>query len=286
MTVSKRQWADGPFELLPASIIGNKAGEKLKGTHVVAQEMCLVHNVLLRGINSVYLQCVNVEVQSPESIPDFVNYAEQWGLSVHEHHETEETFFFPEIESFAGAEGIMEASVGQHEAFHDGLAAFMGYIDAVKSGRETYSGERLKGIIESFMPVLREHLWDEVKTLLALEEFEDKGDWVAWFKRTQAAILKKTGNADMKYTTVPFFLCNHDRTFEEGKFAGWPPVPWFARLLVRWFFAPKHKAWWRFAPCDVYGEPRDMPFTDYSGGVGPRFPSIGEDEDEGPQRQR
>ncbi|KUI53652.1 hypothetical protein VP1G_01291 [Cytospora mali] len=196
------------------------AGEKLKGTHVVAQEMCLVHNVLLRGINSVYLQCVNVEAQAPGSIPDFVNYAEQWGLSVHEHHETEETFFFPEIESFTGAGGIMEANVGQHEAFHDGLAAFMGYIDAVKSGREAYSGERLKGIIESFMPVLREHLWDEVKTLLALEEYEDKGDWVAWFKRTQAAILKKTGNADTK---IPEVLVPGSRRLDEDEDEGEGP---------------------------------------------------------------
>lgn len=57
-------------------------------------------------------------------------------------------------------------------------------------------------------------------------------------------------------------LCNHDRTFEEGKFAGWLSIPWFASLLVRWVFAPKHKTWWRFAPCDVSGQPRELVFAD------------------------
>ena len=158
----------------------------------------MVHNLLLRGINSIYLQCVNVERKSPESIPDFVNYVQQWGLCLREHHDNEEEFFFPEIEKFAGAEGIMAANVAQHAAFHEGLEAFMAYVDAVKAGGEAYSGARLRGLIDSFLPVLREHLRDEIRTLVALEKYEDRGDWAAWMKTTQAVMLKKTQKPDTK----------------------------------------------------------------------------------------
>lgn len=166
----------------------------------------MVHNLLLRGINSIYLQCVNVELKSPESIPDFVSYAREWGLTVREHHDIEESFFFPEIERFAGAEGIMAGNVEQHAAFHDGLGAFAAYVDAVLAGSEPYSGERLRGLIDAFLPVLRAHLADEITTLVALEKYEDGRDWAAWMKTTQAAILKRTNTAESKVSSVQFML--------------------------------------------------------------------------------
>lgn len=41
--------------------------------------MIIVHNLILRCANSIYLQCLNVE-KSPAVIPDFVGYTRLWGL--------------------------------------------------------------------------------------------------------------------------------------------------------------------------------------------------------------
>lgn len=55
----------------------NKPGEKVKPVHKMAEEMLIVHNMILRTANSIYLQCLNVE-KSPAVVPDFVGYAQNW----------------------------------------------------------------------------------------------------------------------------------------------------------------------------------------------------------------
>ena len=53
----------------------------------------------------------------------------------------------------------------------------------------------------------------------------------------------------------------HDKTFEGGVWESFPPVPWLLHVALRWLFLNKHKDWWRFAPCDYYSLPREMPFA-------------------------
>lgn len=91
----------------------------------------------------------------------------------------------------AGVPGLMTPNVDQHAAFHGGLEAFLAYLDAVQAGKDKYDGEKLRGIIDSFMPVLRAQLVDEIQTLLALERYEDKGDWAAWMEKVRDGILKQ-----------------------------------------------------------------------------------------------
>ncbi|EON97414.1 putative hemerythrin hhe cation binding domain-containing protein [Phaeoacremonium minimum UCRPA7] len=260
MTTTKK-WADGPFELISSSRLGYKPGEKVKPVHTIAEEMIIVHNLLLRGINSIYLQCINVE-RDPAVVPDFVSYAETWGKTVHEHHDAEETLVFPEMEELAGEPGLMEANVAQHKAFHDGVGTYQAYLADVGAGKEKYDGQRLKAIIDSFMPVLRQHLSDEIDSLMALEKYEEKTQWDKWFKGVMDKVLKKADGAEMKFTSGPFAFQCHDKSFEDGRFAYWPPLPWFVMLLLRWFAVPKHKTWWQFSPCDTYGKRRELPYAD------------------------
>lgn len=166
--------------------------------------MIIVHNAILRGINAIYLQCVNVEKQAPQYIPDFVNYAHTWGKTLEEHHRTEETMLFAEIEELAGVPGLMKVNVDQHEAFHDGLETYLNYTEAILCGEDKYDGKRLKSIIESFMPVLREHLLDEIVTLTDLNKF-DKVDWESWITRKQTEILAKAQvDPEMKVSKLRF----------------------------------------------------------------------------------
>lgn len=110
---------------------------------------------------------------------------------VHEHHDNEEAVFFPRLETLVGVPGLMTANVEQHEAFHGGLAALIAYIEAVQAGGDSYDGARLRGIVDSFMPMLTEHLHDEIETLVALDRYGDKCDWAAWMKDMAAEILAK-----------------------------------------------------------------------------------------------
>ncbi|KAG7043769.1 hemerythrin HHE cation binding domain-containing protein [Colletotrichum scovillei] len=255
---SKKPWADGPFKLISSTRAGTKKGVKTAGVNRMAEEMTIIHNLILRIINTVYLQCINVE-KSPNDVQDFVSYAIEWSKMVEEHHETEETDVFPEIEQLAGVPGLMRANVAQHEAFHDGLHAYMGYLDKVQKGEEAYSGEKLKGIIDSFMPVLREHLSDEIDSLLRLNEYDR--NWDEWYEKLMKKLLGRMGDAKLKTTTIPLLLTNRDTTFEEGVHAWWPPVPWIAFLMMRWLYIPAHKNWWRFSSCDDRGAPRELPFA-------------------------
>ena len=158
-----------------------------------------MHNVLLRTINAIYLQCENVSrTGSDKDAADFVNYCQTWAQFVGEHHRAEEEEFFPAIEKMAGAPGVMGNNVEQHHAFHGGLEAFGEYLAAVQGGKEKFDGSKLKGIIDGFMPVLREHLSDEIDTLIGLEKFDDKVDWAKWMKEFQAAVLKKV-SSDPKF---------------------------------------------------------------------------------------
>ncbi|KAK1498028.1 hemerythrin HHE cation binding domain-containing protein [Colletotrichum tamarilloi] len=239
---SKKAWADGPFELISSTRAGTKKGVKTAGVNRMAEEMTIIHNLILRIINTVYLQCINVE-KSPNDVQDFVSYAIEWSKMVEEHHETEETEVFPEIEQLAGVPGLMRANVAQHEAFHDGLHAYMGYLDKVQKGEEAYSGGKLKSIIDSFMPVLREHLSDEIDSLLKLNEYDR--NWDEWYEKLMKKLLGRMGDPKLK----------------EGVHAWWPPVPWIAFLMMRWLYIPAHKNWWRFSSCDDRGAPRELPFA-------------------------
>ena len=72
----------------------------------------------------------------------------------------------------------------------------------------------------------------------------------AWGKKT----LTKAGMTDI----VPFALLNLDRTFEEGMWAAWPPMPGPVRWMMVNMFGSWNWAWWKFASCDAQGNPRPL----------------------------
>ncbi|GKT45527.1 uncharacterized protein ColSpa_05708 [Colletotrichum spaethianum] len=192
----QKPWANVPFELISSTRAGSKKGVKTAGANSMAEEMTIIHNLIIRILNTIYLQCINVE-KSPKDVQDFVSYAIEWARMVQEHHHTEEETVFPSIEKMAGVPGLMQANVAQHEAFHDGLHAYMGYLEKVQKGEEAYSGERLKGIIDSFMPILRQHLSDEIDTLVKLGDYDC--DWETWFKKLQKELLAKADDPNLKF---------------------------------------------------------------------------------------
>lgn len=73
--------------------------------------MALGHNVIIRGLNSIYRQAPHLK---PEDYADFIAYAKCWSDVLDAHHTAEETSLFPQIEARTGEKGIMEANVEQH----------------------------------------------------------------------------------------------------------------------------------------------------------------------------
>jgi len=144
--------------------------------------MSVVHNGLLRGINAVYNQCINVAHKGThQDKVDFANFAAQCAKLLHMHHEHEEEILFPTMGELAGVPGLMDANVAEHAAFHDGFEKYEQYLTSIKEEKEELNGEYLRDLIDAFMPPLHTHLNNEIDSLIALEKWEDKVNWIQWF---------------------------------------------------------------------------------------------------------
>ncbi|KAH8680945.1 hemerythrin HHE cation binding domain-containing protein [Xylariales sp. PMI_506] len=254
----KKSWEKGPWPLI--SFVENGIEDKTNPLRALVSEMIVIHNAFIRGINSIYLQCINIE-KSPGDVPDFIEYCAIWGKFIHNHHDEEESDVFPGIEELSGVPGLMAGNIEQHHAFHGGLNKYEAYLAAVKSGSEKYDGQKFKAIMDSFVSTLHEHLVQEIPTLLGLKQYSDKVDWKGYWEKKSAEIVKRESSSpEAPSIILPFILSCHDPTFENGIVA-WPPFPWIAKMIFRYWFIPQHKKWWRFGPVDASGRPREIPFA-------------------------
>lgn len=159
---------------------------------------------------------------------------------------------FPSIEEAAGEKGLMDANVEQHKAFSEGLEAMKTYLHSQPDPptSQTFSASRLREIIDSFAPKLRQHLADEIPTLLALSKYEDKIPINKIFRRGKASV---DGLA-----RIPFFFLNLDETFEDGLWKNWPPAPAPVKWIARNGLTVWNKGYWKFAACDGAGRPKEL----------------------------
>lgn len=82
-----------------------------------ASHMAIVHNVLIRGYNSIYQQAPHIE---PADYADFVGYCLAWHDMVQGHHDSEEAVLFPGIEEATGVKGIMDGEKAEHGRYTSG----------------------------------------------------------------------------------------------------------------------------------------------------------------------
>jgi hypothetical protein len=116
--------------------------------------------------------------------------------------------------------------------------------------------------MSSFRAPFAHHFHHEITTIAALSSLPaapahdspEAGAAAAVFKAWGKKTVMKAGAAD----GVPFFLLNLDATYEEGRWASWPPMP----APVRWGLVnvagAVHWGWWKFASCDAWGRPREL----------------------------
>jgi len=253
-TDSVGRWADGPFKLLSTPRAALKGAPESKAS-VNVSEMALLHNVIFRGLNCIYLQAPNIKYQ--EDIMDFLTFCDAWSYTLRSHHNTEETVYFPLVEEQSTRKGVMAQNHAEHEAFLPGLAAFDKFVTDVKASPESYNGLRLVELIDDFGPVLETHLRNEITLLSSLEK-DEQMDWDLLGK-TISQHSKKVAD---RVREVPFLITNSDVTYESGIHGvRFPPFPWLIGVLFRWVYVPQLKGAWRFSSCDDYGIPKDLPFA-------------------------
>jgi len=127
--------------------------------------MAFTHNSILRGLDSINLQTPNVH--EPRDISDFLFFV--WATWVSHHHVLEEQVMFPGFEKAIGKPGFMEENVNQHHAFEPALKKALAYGSDTKPA--DYSASTLRGIIEEMAPGLREHLSDEIQSMLSMRPY-------------------------------------------------------------------------------------------------------------------
>lgn len=77
-----------------------------------SSKMALMHNVIIRGLNCMYLQA---EFITPATAQDFLTFCRCWCETINNHHHCEEAAYFPVIEEACGIEGISDSNVEQHD---------------------------------------------------------------------------------------------------------------------------------------------------------------------------
>ncbi|KAI5781763.1 hypothetical protein DFH27DRAFT_506009 [Peziza echinospora] len=264
-------WAPGqPFTLIPtpAHVTGVYHED---GYNVAATHMALIHNVIVRGLNSIYLQARNVAPTriakvTPENKADvqlrdeFIEYCNEWCVFIHMHHEGEEKSLFPPIEKAIGIPGIMDGNIEQHKAFGDGIRRLEEYLKQVsppKTGERVGEDKFLYGpelceILDSFGEVLVRHLTEEISTLMALKGYRDVLD----LKRLCDAEGEDAMKEASLFKTLCFVACNLDFDYEGGKHKYFPPAPWILMFLLRNVFWIPHRRLWKFGSCTSKGKLR------------------------------
>ncbi|KAI9734217.1 MAG: hypothetical protein M1834_002319 [Cirrosporium novae-zelandiae] len=242
-----KQWADGPCPMVHTPMYEtNKEDIFTKGS----SHMALLHNAILRGYNTIYLQAEHVQ---PADYADFIGYSLAWFKFVKGHHDDEEENLFPKVEEVIGKKDIWEESLKEHETFLEGLGKFNTYLSTLPSPSD-FSGKELISIMDTFQEPFNHHFHSEISTIANMSSYGDFPEagpiFATWGKQS----IMKAGMTDV----VPFLFLNFDRSFEEGKWATWPPMPGPIRWLLTRAGSSWHWGWWKFSSCDVNGTPQDL----------------------------
>ncbi|KAF2834721.1 hypothetical protein M501DRAFT_1027162 [Patellaria atrata CBS 101060] len=249
---ARYSWEKGPWKLLQTPQYQTGATDQYS---IAATTMVLVHNAIIRGFNSIYQQAPLI---ASRDHADFIGYAACWASVLHGHHTGEEEIAFPMIEAQLERPGLMAPNVAQHDAFHAGLDKYVAYLADTKKSPATFSGARLVAIMDEFRDVLIRHLNEEIPTLLDLARYRSA-------KLDLLQILDKDGEDTMgkmsKVSELPFFLLNHDVTFEDGLHAEFPPAPKVAKWGMMKIGTWVYRGWWKFATCDTDGRPREVAYV-------------------------
>ncbi|KIO34518.1 hypothetical protein M407DRAFT_3228 [Tulasnella calospora MUT 4182] len=193
-----------------------------------------------------------------ELIKKLISNPEQWDpkcTMLHHHHSGEETFYFPFIEGKIGA-GRMSANVAAHEAFSKPFETFEELVKKLISNPELWDAKVFRDSVHSFMPVLREHLAEELTTLDAAElrKYITLKDFEQHEKEFMEEI-KKT----ISFSKGPQVAYVNGDSVNGDWF---PPFPGPLTFIVKYGLYWVHSDMWEFGSCDKHKRVK-APFAPY-----------------------
>ncbi|KIO34522.1 hypothetical protein M407DRAFT_16500 [Tulasnella calospora MUT 4182] len=203
-----------------------------------AIRMVLLHNVIIRGFNSVLYYSKQIQRGTSE-LKSFLEYTEQVIKFMHGHHEAEEEIMFPALESKYGP-GSMAHNIEGHEHFKAPFAIFENLVEEFKNGTKAWEAEGFQQAIYGFMPVLREHLVDEIETIRPQKLREHFNE--AELQDIEEATKKWTLARSSPDKSPQFFFANGDAVH----------APWFPMMPPQLLAKIKgdlwaiHADWWSF----------------------------------------
>lgn len=142
------------------------------------------------------------------------------------------------------------------------LEEFRQYLVPLQSDPSKFSGPTLLEIMSRLRTPLESHFVSEVKMIASLKDHPStpaagspqEAAETAKFERWGGNAIMKGGITDV----VVFFLRNLDRTYEDGRWEHWPPIP----APVKWMLVNGvgllHSGYWKFASCDANGRPQAL----------------------------
>jgi sterol-4alpha-carboxylate 3-dehydrogenase (decarboxylating) len=161
-------WPSNPFRLISSTGVNTR--HDIPPEHYCrrnAQIMALTHNTIFRGLNAIYYQAPFIQPSTQEA-SDLLFYCTVVHDFIHEHHVTEETVYFPAIETASGIVGLMSKNLEQHRQLEKGLDAFRKYAD--ETSASAYSSDMLRHLIDELVVPLETHLHEEIPTILDLHQ--------------------------------------------------------------------------------------------------------------------
>lgn len=151
-------------------------------------------------------------------------FCDAWSRTLHSHHNTEETVYFPMLEEMCSQKGVLKRNHDEHERFLPALFAFDVYVSGVKDNGKEYDGSKIVGLVDGVGPALARHLESEISLLQSLEK-DDQIDWDILGK-AMAAHSKKA--ADRVCIAFACFIESNRETdlhlHRSEKFHFWLPI--------------------------------------------------------------
>ncbi|KAF8964791.1 hypothetical protein BDZ97DRAFT_1659789 [Flammula alnicola] len=215
----------------------------------LAIDMTLIHNVFIRGLNSIWR---NAPLVKPADVNAFAGYCLTCTAFIHYHHHGEESLIFP----FLQTKLDMGHNLEQHRAFQEGMDAFESYIKNVEGKKEEYDGAKARHLLEAFAGPLIQHLHDEIPTISPerMKAFDDDKEGLRGMVKKFEEHLKAQPD---KLAVFPFAATHH--VHKEAP--NWPPAPalimWFAKNIAPWRH-PRQALYWKFSPFTTNGEPQTL----------------------------
>lgn len=157
---------EGPFPLIPITSSDHKFDDYDNLAQWFSTELALTHNVIIRALNSIWL---NAPLVPPEDVGSFTGYGLACVAMIRGHHDIQEQVVFPRLQEKVD----MRTNVVQHLSFEASLQNFDIYLRRVHDRVEPYECDKVLQLREDLGRDLIPHLHSEAssRSLLVVSSY-------------------------------------------------------------------------------------------------------------------